>query len=161
VRALVLVNPFYDIQQLPAAMRFVYRNQLLNTGLIDHAPYQLFRIIVDLTSTNFYAGHREPHVIPEHIRYQTAMDFARASSGIYNIPYTLPLLTSDLSRIHQPTLLIWGSRDKTLAPESFSRMENLLPNIVTSHAMPVCGHVPHQCHPQDFNPLVTEFLNNL
>jgi pimeloyl-ACP methyl ester carboxylesterase len=161
VRALVLVNPFYDIQQLPPAMRFVYRNQLLNTGLIDHTPYQLFRIFVDLTSTSFYAGHREPHVLPEHIRYQTAVDFARASSGIYNIPYTLPKLTPDMPRIHQPTLLVWGSRDKTLAPDSFSQIENLLPNIINSHAMPVCGHVPHQCHPQDFNPLVMEFLNNL
>jgi pimeloyl-ACP methyl ester carboxylesterase len=161
VRALVLVNPFYDIHQLPPAMRFVYRNQLLNTRLIDHTPYRLFRIFVDLTSTNFYAGHREPHVLPEHIRYQTALDFTRASSGIYNIPYTLPKLTPDLPRIHQPTLLVWGSRDKTLAPESFPRMENLLPNIVASHAMPICGHVPHQCHPKRFNPYVMEFLKNL
>jgi pimeloyl-ACP methyl ester carboxylesterase len=161
VRALVLVNPFYDIQQLPPAMRFLFRNQLLNTAFIDRTPYRLFRIFVDLTSTNFYSGHKEPHVLPEHIRDQTALDFTRASSGIYNIPYTLPYLTSDLSRIHQPTLLVWGSRDQTLVPDSFSRMESLLPNIVSSHAMPICGHVPHQCHPENFNPLVMKFLNEL
>jgi pimeloyl-ACP methyl ester carboxylesterase len=68
---------------------------------------------------------------------------------------------SDLPRLHQPTLLIWGSRDQTLAPASFARLESLLPNIVTAHAMPVCGHVPHQCHPQDFNPLVLKFLKEL
>jgi pimeloyl-ACP methyl ester carboxylesterase len=161
VRALVLVNPFYDIHQLPPLMRFIYRNQLLNTGLIEHAPYRLFRILVDMTSVTFSLGQREPHVLPDHIRHQTALDFARASSGIYNIPYTLPYLTSDLSRIHQPTLLIWGERDQTLAPDSFPRLENLLPNIVASHTMPVCGHVPHQCHPDKFNPHVMQFLSEL
>ncbi|MBI5353786.1 MAG: alpha/beta hydrolase [Chloroflexi bacterium] len=161
VRALVVVNPFYDIRQLSSAMRFIYRNKLLNTNLLGLAPYRLFRIFVDLTSTNFYAGHREPHVLPERIRHQTAEDFARASSGIYNIPYTLPYLTLDMRRINQPTLLIWGSRDQTLAPESFPRIETLLPNIVSSHSMPVCGHVPHQCHPENFNPLVMKFLSDL
>jgi len=161
VRGLVLVNPFYDIQQLPPVMRFVYRNQLLNTGLIDHAPYRLFRILVDITSVTFSFGQRQPHYLPEHIRYQTALDFTRASSGIYNIPYTLPGLTSDLSRVNQPTLLIWGRRDQTLAPDSFPRMENLLPNIVDAHIMPICGHVPHQCHPEEFNPHVMKFLADL
>jgi pimeloyl-ACP methyl ester carboxylesterase len=161
VRGLVLVNPFYDIHQLPPVMRFVYRKQLLNTGLIEHAPYRLFRILVDITSVTFSIGQREPHVLPEHIRYQTALDFARASSGIYNIPYTLPDLTSNLPRIYQPTLLIWGRRDQTLAPDSFPRMGKLLPNILSTHIMPVCGHVPHQCHPDGFNPQVMRFLAGL
>ena len=161
VRALVLVNPFYDIHQLPPLMRFIFRNQLLNTGLINRTPYRLFRIFVDLTSTNFYNGHREPHVLPKHIRYQTALDFTRASAGIYNIPYTLPHLTPNLPRINQPTLLIWGKRDQTLAPESFSNIGKLLPNVLESHTFPICGHVPHQCHPEKINPLVMKFLNDL
>ena len=161
VRALVLVNPFYDIQQLSPIMRFVYRNQLLNTRLIKLTPYWIFRVLVDITSVSYHTGHREPHVLPEHIRHQTALDFSRGSSGIYNIPYTLPFLTSDLVRIQQPTQLLWGSRDQTLAPESFPLIENLLPNIVTSHVIPICGHVPHQCHPEKFNPLVMKFINDL
>lgn len=161
VRALVLVNPFYEIQQLPFLTRFLFRNQLLNTAFIDRTPYRLFRIFVDITSVNFYMGHREPHVLPDHIRHQTALDFARASSGIYNIPYTLPDLIPDLPHIQQPTLLLWGRRDQTLAPDSFLRMKNLLPNIVDSHVMPICGHVPHQCHPEQFNPHVMEFLKNV
>jgi pimeloyl-ACP methyl ester carboxylesterase len=161
VRALVLVNPFYEIQQLPSLTRFLFKNQLLNTALIDYTPYQFFRIFIDITSVSFHKGHREPHVLPDHIRHQTALDFARASSGIYNIPYTLPYLTSELSRIHQPTLLLWGLRDQTLAPDSFPRIQNLLPNLVASHAFPICGHVPHQCHPDQFNPHVMEFLKNV
>ena len=161
VRALILVNPFYDIQQLPPFMRFLFRKQLLNTKLIKRTPYRLFRIFVDLSSANFYSGQSEPHILPEHIRYQTALDFSRASAGIYNIPYTLPHLTLELPRIDRPTLLIWGQRDQTLAPESFPHLKKMLPNIVASHAIPICGHVPHQCHPEKFNPLVMKFLKEL
>ena len=76
-----------------------------------------------MTSVNFYVGHREPHVCLNIFDYQTALDYTRASSGIYNIPCTLPNLIPDLPRIQQPTLLLWGNRDQTLAPESFPKIE--------------------------------------
>lgn len=161
VRALVLVNPFYDIHQLPPLLRFAFRRKLINTNLIDRTPYRLFRFMVDMTSFNYYIGHRESHVLPEHIRYQTALDYKRAASGIYNIPRTLPDSTLDLPRIQQPTLLIWGKRDQTLAPKSFPNIRKLLPNVVSFHTMPICGHVPHQCHPEKFNPHVIKFFSDL
>jgi 2-hydroxy-6-oxonona-2,4-dienedioate hydrolase len=161
VRALVLINPFYDITQLPPMMQRVFRHQLINTNLIDRTPYRLFRLLVDVTSFSTYVGQRETHVLPEHIRYQTALDYKRSSSGIYNIPRTLHGLTSDLPRVTQPTLLIWGGRDQTLAPSSFSKLKSLLPNVKGMHEFPVCGHVPHQCHPEKFNPQVMQFLKSL
>lgn len=161
VRALVLVNPFFDITQLPPLMQRVFRHQLINTNLIDKTPYRLFRFFVDMTSFNYYLGHRETHILPEHIRYQTALDYKRASSGIYNIPRTLRSSTIDLSRLHHPTLLLWGGRDQTLAASSFSQLAKSLPNVVGTHILPVCGHVPHQCHPETFNPYVMKFLQNL
>jgi pimeloyl-ACP methyl ester carboxylesterase len=161
VRALVLVNPFYDIHQLPPILRLAFRRKLINKTLIDLTPYRLFRLMVDMTSFNYYIGHRESHVLPEHIRYQTALDYKRASSGIYDILRSLPDLTSDLPRIQQPTLLIWGKRDQTLSPVSFPRIRKLLPNVLAFHTMPICGHVPHQCHPEKFNPHVMKFLSDL
>lgn len=161
VRALGLVNPFYNIHQLPLVLRIAYRRKLINTMLMDRTPYRLFRLMVDVTSLNYSFGERKTHVLPEHIRHQTALDYTRASSGIYNIPRTLPDLTLDLPRIQQPTLLVWGNRDPTLAPESFRDIERALPNIVVSHTMPICGHVPHQCHPERFNPHVMKFLQTL
>jgi len=161
VRGLVLVNPFYDIRQLPSILRNVFLRQLLNTPLVDLTPYSFFRFFVDITSFNVYIGQRETHLLPEHIRYQTALDYKRASFGIYNIPRTLPDLTPDLPRLHQPTLLLWGNRDKTLAPSSFPRLAKLIPNLRGPHILPICGHVPHQCHPQKFNPYVMEFLRDL
>ncbi|HRQ23832.1 MAG TPA: alpha/beta hydrolase, partial [Anaerolineales bacterium] len=161
VRALVLVNPFYDITQLPPMMQRVFHHQLINTRLIDRTPYRLFRFLVDVSSFNFYIGNRETHILPEHIRYQTALDYKRASSGIYNIPRTLPDLTRDLPRLPQPTLLLWGGRDQTLAPSSFSKLQAMLPNIKGMHELPICGHVPHQCHPGKLNPHVIEFLRRV
>jgi 4,5:9,10-diseco-3-hydroxy-5,9,17-trioxoandrosta-1(10),2-diene-4-oate hydrolase len=161
VRALTLVNPFYGLHQLPSFLRFAFRRKLLNTALIDRTPYRLFRLMVDATSFNMYVGQREPHILPEHIRYQTALDYKRASSGIYNIPRSFPNLMKDLPRVNQPTLLLWGQRDQTLAADSFLRIKNLLPNIVAAHGFPVCGHVPHQCHPEKFNPHVMDFLKSL
>jgi pimeloyl-ACP methyl ester carboxylesterase len=158
---LALVNPFYDIKQLSPAIQSPFLRKLLSARVVDLTPYWIYRIFVDLSSFNFYIGERETHNLPEHIRYQTALDFKRASSGIYNIVHTLPNLTSDLKRIQQPTLLIWGKRDQTLAPDSYPHLETLLPNIVSSHAMPLCGHVPHQCHPDIINPYVMKFLKSL
>lgn len=161
VKALVLINPFYDLTQLPPILQKVFHHQLLNTNLIDRTPYRIFRFIVDMTSFSTYVGQREAHSLPEHIRYQTALDYKRAASGIYNIPRTLPTLNFDLSRITQPTLLLWGGRDQTLSPNSFPQLAKMLPNVKGTHTFPVCGHVPHQCHPGDFNPHVMKFLQSL
>ncbi len=161
VRGLVLINPFYELAQLPPILRKMFHYQLVNTTLIEKTPYRLFRLLVDMTSLSTSVGHRESHSLPEHIRYQTALDYKRASSGIYNIPRTLPSSTLDLSHITQPTLLLWGGRDQTLAPDSFPRLAKMLPNLKGQHTFPICGHVPHQCHPQDLNPHVMNFLRGL
>ncbi len=160
VKALVLVNPFYDIKQLSPVIQSSLLRQVLGTGFIELTPYWLFRFFVDVTSFNYYIGHRESHSLPEHIRYQTALDYTRASSGIYNIVHTLPDLLPGLPQIKQPTLLLWGGRDQTLAPASFPQLAGLLPNLIGTHVQPLCGHVPHQCHPGTFNPHVMEFLKN-
>ena len=159
-RALVLIDPFFEMKQLPIIMRTLFRSQLLNTKLIDTTPYWLFRIMVDVTSFNIHIGNGETHNLPENIRYQTALDYTRASSGIYNIPRALPFRTVDLHQIKQPSLVLWGERDQSLAQKSFSHLIDILPNA-RGHSFRMCGHVPHQCHPDQLNPLVFEFLKSL
>jgi pimeloyl-ACP methyl ester carboxylesterase len=158
VRALVLVDPFYDIKQLSPVIQSSLIRRFLTTPMVELTPYWLFRLFVEVTSFNYYIGNRESHILPEHVRYQTALDYTRASSGIYNIVHTLPNLHSKLSQIQQPTLLLWGGRDQTLTPSSFSQLAGMLPNVTSIHIQPLCGHVPHQCHPGTFNPYVLEFL---
>jgi abhydrolase domain-containing protein 6 len=158
VRALTLVNPFYDIKQLSPVIQHPMLRQVLSAGLIEMTPYWLFRFFVDVTSFNYYIGYRETHTLPEHVRYQTALDYARCSPGIYNIVHTLPNLFSRLHEIQQPTLLLWGARDQTLGPSSFPELAKILPNTINTHTLPLCGHVPHQCHSHAFNPYVMDFL---
>lgn len=160
VRALILINPFYTQGQLPPMLRFFLRRPLLNTSLIERTPYWLFRIVVDVTSLQFGGSNDKLHTLPERIRIQTALDYKRAAPGIYNIPRTLHDLTSSLPLITQPTLVIWGARDQTINPKTFPFLVEKLPNA-DSVVMPVCGHVPHQCHAQDLNKKIFEFLNSL
>jgi len=161
VRGLVLVNPFYETKQLPLVTQIAFRYRLINPGLLDRTPYRLFRLMVDLTSFNYYIGNRESHILPEHIRYQTAWDYKRAGSGIYNILHSNFDMKPALAEIHQPTLLLWGAHDQTLDSASFPKLAGLLPNLKGAYNMPLCGHIPHQCHPDLFNPHVMEFLKSL
>lgn len=160
VRALVLVNPFYTLGQLPPILRFFLRRPLFNTSLIERTPYWLFRVIIDVTSLQFGNSQDSLHSLPQEVRIQTALDYKRAAAGVYNIPRTLHDLTPDLHRITQPALVIWGARDQTIDPRTFPLLVEQLPNA-RGEIMPVCGHVPHQCHSHEFNKKVFEFLNSL
>jgi pimeloyl-ACP methyl ester carboxylesterase len=160
VRALILANPFYTQKQLPPMLRFFLRRPLLNTNLIERTPYWLFRLLIDVTSLQFGNTREKLHLIPENIRIQTALDYKRAAPGIYNIPRTLRDLAPDLPRITQPILVIWGARDQTINPKTFPLLVEKLPNA-RKVVMPICGHVPHQCHAADFNKKVFRFLESL
>ena len=160
VRALVLANPFYTQDQLPATLRFFLRRPLLNTTLIERTPYWLFRIIIDVTSLQFGNTPDQIHTLPENVRIQTALDYKRAAPGIYNIPRTLHDLTPDLPRIDKPALVIWGARDQTINPKTFPMLVEKLPDAV-GKVMPICGHVPHQCHALEFNKKIFRFLESL
>ena len=159
VRALILVNPFYTQKQLPAMLRIFLRRPLLNTNLIERTPYWLFRLLIDVTSLQFGNSNEKLHTLPENVRIQTALDYKRAAPGIYNIPRTLHDLTPEMPRINQPTLVIWGARDQTINPETFPLLVEQLPNA-RGEIMPICGHVPHQCHAMDFNKKVFDFLQS-
>jgi pimeloyl-ACP methyl ester carboxylesterase len=160
VRALVLVNPFYTQNQLPAMLRFFLRRPLLNTNIIERTPYWLFRLLIDVTSLQFGNGGDRLHSLPENVRIQTALDYKRAAPGIYNIPRTLHDLSPDLPRIQQPTLVIWGTRDQTIDPKTFPILVEKLPNA-RAETMSICGHVPHQCHAMAFNKIIFNFLDSL
>jgi pimeloyl-ACP methyl ester carboxylesterase len=160
VRALVLANPFYTQSQLPPMLRFFLRRPLLNTAVIKGTPYWLFRLLVDVSSLQFGNSNEKFHALSEEVRIQTALDYKRAAPGIYNIPRTLRDLTPELPRITQPTLVIWGARDQTINPKTFPALVEKLPNA-RAEVMPICGHVPHQCHPKTFNDKVFDFLDTV
>jgi len=156
-RSLILVNPFFNLRQLPYTFQLVFRYPLINTTMIERTPYWMFRLMIDLTSLHIKPWIRASHTLPEIVREQTALDYKRAAPEIFNIPRTMCDLTPELSQILKPTQVIWGVNDQTLDPASFHQLVQRLPNASWS-VMPSCGHVPHQCHPSDFNKLVMDFL---
>lgn len=159
-RGLVLVDPFYRLDQLPALLRLSYRHPSINMTVVERTPEWLFRIIIDATSLSMGHSSGGAHNLPEHIRAQTALDYKRTAPGVYNLPNTSIDLTPYLAEITAPTLVVWGTRDSTLAPASFKELVSALPNVVGTKLF-VAGHVPHQSHTTEFNPLVLEFLKNL
>jgi pimeloyl-ACP methyl ester carboxylesterase len=155
VRALVLVNPFYSIRQLPVLLRTGYGEPWVTAELIDLTPAWLVRSIIDITSRSISNGFVEP----EASRAQSALDYKRAAPGIFNMPHTIRELSQDLPAVHAPTLVVWGARDQTLAPASFQKMVAILPNA--RGAAIQAGHVPHRSHAPAFNQLVLDFLRSL
>jgi pimeloyl-ACP methyl ester carboxylesterase len=156
VRALVLVDPFYSLSQLPLFLRLYYLRPLVSATMIQGAPEWLIRGLVDLTSLSIRNGY----VLPKDVRIQTAADYKRAHPGIFNLLHTAQDLTPCLSSVSQPTLVLWGERDLTLAPALFPKVIHAIPNASGS-GLPGAGHVPHQSHASEFNRRLLEFLQTL
>lgn len=158
-RGLVLVNPFYSRHQLPLLLRRTYGRTGLRHFIVGRTPEWLFRFIVDLTSAAMGHSSGALHALPERIRAQTALDYMRTAPGVYYIPNEVPDTTQFLSRITLPTLVVWGDRDRTLAPSSFPKMVEAMPRATGKSIR--AGHVPHQSNAEEFNPMVLEFLRGL
>lgn len=156
VKALILSDPFFSIAQLPLLLRINYGRPLVSTTLIELTPEWLFRRVIDLTSLSIRNGY----VLPEAIRIQTAADYKRAHPGIFNIIHSLRDFTPRFSSISQPTMVIWGTRDQTLSPESFLTAVKEIPEA-KGDSITGAGHVPHQSHPNEFNKKVMNFLSTL
>jgi pimeloyl-ACP methyl ester carboxylesterase len=154
VRALVLVDPFYCLDQLSPLLRFHYKRPLINLGLISYAPEWLIRLSIELAGLFIRNGYIAPQT--KAARAQTAQNYKRASPGIYNILSTTPDLTPDLPKVTAPTLVAWGKHDQSLSPRSFETLAAALPNAHT--AVIDSGHVPHQSHPAELNRHVLAFL---
>ena len=155
VRALVLGNPFYSLQQLPPLLRLRYKGPLISTRMIERTPEWMFRLAIDITSLSIRNGY----VLPEKVRHQTALDYKRAHPAIFNIITSIRDMLPFAHKIDVPSLVIWGERDQTLSPASFTRLAGTLPNAQTASLK--AGHVPHQSHAGEFNRHVLAFLESL
>ena len=158
-RGLVLVDPFYSNDQLPMAARFAYGHPAISSFFTRSTPGWLVRWVIDLTS--LLMGHRKGglHALPEEVRAQTAADYLRTAPAAYGILKGDLDLTPYLSSIRVPTLVVWGERDRTLAPASFVELVRRLPQAVGRSSG--TGHVPHQADVDWFNEEVLIFLRGL
>ncbi len=157
-RGLILVNPFYSRLQLSPLFRRSHTRRNLRGMIAAGVPKWILRAFVDLASITQSNGNGL-HSLPEHIREQTALDYARTAPGVYNVTHALADQTEFLSQIHIPTLVVWGDRDQTLAPVSFPAMIEAMPRASGESIR--AGHVPHQSNVEEFNQRVLKFIKGL
>jgi pimeloyl-ACP methyl ester carboxylesterase len=115
--------------------------------------------VIDLSSLS--VGHSAGgfYDLPKAIREQTVKDYTRTAPGLYNILNNQLDLTSYLTSIKTPSLVVWGDHDRTLVPASFVKLVAALPNATGRSIR--AGHVPHQANIEWFNSQVLEFLASL
>ncbi len=159
VQGLVLVDPLYSNSQLPAALRTAYALPAIGAFFTRRTPEWLVRTVIDLTS--LFMGHRKGgmHALSEEVRAQTALDYVRTAPAAYSVLKAQLDLTPYLASIAAPTLVVWGERDRTLAPESFDELVRRLPHAIGKSSP--TSHIPHQADVAWFNELVLGFLESL
>jgi pimeloyl-ACP methyl ester carboxylesterase len=57
-----------------------------------------------------------------------------------------------------PVQLFWGRDDATVPFEHSNDLRAVMPNV-EFHVIENCGHIPHYEKPDEFNPILLEFLN--
>jgi len=153
VRGLVLINPFFEAGQLSKLVRWMSQRPLLAERAMRIAPQWMVHTVLgwnpDLAS-NF----------SPQIRQQIAADYKRASPHFTYITRELQDLTPQLDQIQIPTCVIWGERDLTLKPGSFTRLVHALPNA-SGYPVSATGHQPHITQPERVNQTVLSFLEGL
>jgi len=159
-RGLILVNPFYSRLQLNPLLRRSYSRRNLRGHLASKAPAWMHRAFVDIGSVLMGSRRGMFHSLPERIRVQTALDYARTAPGVYSITTTARDLTAHLLSISVPTLVVWGDHDQTLFPASFPSLVSGMPHAKGKFLVRA-GHVPHQSHAEEFNTIAMEFVKGL
>lgn len=158
-RALVLINPFYKLSQLPGALRHTYRRPRINAFVAGRLPQWIYRAAIDFSNHLLGRNGDSDSTLSERVRQQTALDYKRTAPGAFNLPNTLRDLTSSLPLVSTATLLLWGDRDQTLAPDSFPPMLAAMPNARGQSL--AGGHVIHQSSSTLVNRMVLEYLSSL
>jgi 2-hydroxy-6-oxonona-2,4-dienedioate hydrolase len=69
-------------------------------------------------------------------------------------------LGEELSQIKQPTCLIWGNNDTITPPFVGKEFNRLIPNSEL-HFVDKCGHAPMMEVPEEFNKILSAFLDKL
>ncbi|WPU95910.1 alpha/beta hydrolase [Mucilaginibacter sabulilitoris] len=69
-------------------------------------------------------------------------------------------MKKDLHKMHIPVSLIWGKNDKITPPEVALEFNEFLPDSEL-HWIDKCGHAPMMERPQEFNGLLTAFLEKI
>ena len=161
VRRLILVDPAHPWSHpRPVLMRLLRRPagaglfRLLLPGIkLTHEHY-LRRMYGDprRISPGTLAGYAAP------LADRGAFDYALAI--VQSWQNDMPQVEAALPRIADiPTLLMWGSRDRVIAPGSAAQLQRQFRNCRLM-VIEGAGHLPYEETPEEFNRAVMEFLED-
>ncbi len=153
VRALILIDPFYSPKQLSPILQVARYRPTLGVKAMRIIPEWLIHTIMGWDPVS--AIH-----FPTEARQQIAADYKRASPNFVYLTKEISDLTPDIPAIHLPVQLIWGEQDRTLKPQTFTELAELIPNAKTK-IIPNCGHQPHIGKPKEVARLTLEFMASL
>jgi len=153
VHALVLTDPLYSPRQLSPIFRFLGKRPKNGIRFLANLPAWTFDMVFQ------WAG-KIKRPLPPTMHRQLFHDYRRTTPLILNIPQTVDDLTPQLSRVSHPALVMWGSRDMTLAPTSFPKIVAALPEA-ESFTFTGCGHIPHLTEASAFNRRVLDFASSI
>jgi pimeloyl-ACP methyl ester carboxylesterase len=95
---------------------------------------------------------------PEFEQYIAELNsFSSLMGGVKNLRANATFRISDIGRISQRTLVLWGERDKLFSPDTARSMAATIPNARLI-LLPEAGHLPNEEKPADFNQVVIDFL---
>ena len=150
VLGLVLSAPFYSLRQIsPVARQFLQYPMISEQALRLANPYLVYSVLGLVSPWN--------GKYPNHSRWQTAVDYTRASPPSMRFPASAIDLIPHLGEINPPTLVIWGKNDLVLNPKLFPPLVNALPHG-RGHPFSDCGHEPHLACMSRFIQLTLEFI---
>jgi len=131
---------------------------LFENGMGDSYPkrgdYQYIKAKTELT---FYSPETASKELVDEVyaivnnRLKAIKIIALAKSAIRNN------LGDELSKVKQPTCLIWGNNDSITPPFVAKEFHKLIPNSEL-HFVDKCGHAPMMEVPDEFNAVLHNFL---
>ena len=152
-RGLILINPYFRPDQLSLSAKISQINSDLSTGIFKRTPVWTISNAMRLSELNGQSYSRQD-------RDQMALDFKRADPDVIRIPESITDLGPRLYGLDLPIAIIWGNRDLTLNPSSFSDLAALLPHASETQ-VPEGGHMPHMARPDYFGRILSEELQRI
>ncbi len=150
VRAMVLINPLYSLNQLTRVLDLFMPLASVGVGLLKATPQWL---------VNSFLSYNDSFLtkLDTETRWAYSRDIKRASPNFLRIPASAPDLTPKLPSITPVTLVLWGVDDRIEKADSFPELVSGLYNA-TGKGIANCGHHPHQGKPELVSRMILDFF---
>jgi pimeloyl-ACP methyl ester carboxylesterase len=158
VSGLVLINPFMAYDQLSDSVRLMLSNPRFLVRFLRKAPFKMVKGVVWLGSLSRRKSRLVSFLSKRQLQ-QSAVDYKRVSTNIVFLPRTVNNITTNLSDLKTPSLLIWGNQDTTLSVSWFLDMATQLPDLIYKAVN--AGHSAHVSNFNEVYPVVLKFLKSV